>query len=333
MIKFFRKIRQKLLSENKFSKYLVYAIGEIVLVVIGILIALYINNQNEIKQAEKRSEALLNEVLLDLEHLISTSNNQLNFYFNKEKIFYHILQDKLTYEDYVNQTFPSLHGATIWYNGGVKRRTAYQNIINELNSIPDKYKSIINELSYIYNNKFNENYRDIIEELSNENRKNRAKNYEWYSYNISNNQNKEMIEFMLNDYRYKNEVKHYATMVGFHESYILRDKIRAQNCYLKIAKILNKSIDNSKLYMDAKKRAMLSGDWTSKQLPGFIAKVYEDESSLRYKTNIDSLTHTFYPITATRVIDDNGTFFEMIETNGELRVEQMGDIIFEKVNK
>lgn len=47
MIKFFRKIRQKLLSENKFSKYLIYAIGEIVLVVIGILIALSINNWNE----------------------------------------------------------------------------------------------------------------------------------------------------------------------------------------------------------------------------------------------------------------------------------------------
>ncbi len=47
MIKFFRRIRQNLLKENKFSKYLLYAIGEIVLVVIGILIALQINNLNE----------------------------------------------------------------------------------------------------------------------------------------------------------------------------------------------------------------------------------------------------------------------------------------------
>lgn len=54
MIKFFRKIRQKLLTENKsaspagrFSKYLIYATGEIVLVVIGILIALQINNWNQ----------------------------------------------------------------------------------------------------------------------------------------------------------------------------------------------------------------------------------------------------------------------------------------------
>jgi len=47
MIKFFRRIRKNLLTENKFSKYLLYAIGEIILVVIGILIALQINNWNE----------------------------------------------------------------------------------------------------------------------------------------------------------------------------------------------------------------------------------------------------------------------------------------------
>jgi len=47
MIKFFRKIRQKTLTESKFGKYLLYALGEIILVVIGILIALSINNRNE----------------------------------------------------------------------------------------------------------------------------------------------------------------------------------------------------------------------------------------------------------------------------------------------
>jgi len=47
MIKFFRKIRQNLLRENKTGKYFKYAIGEITLVVIGILIALQINNWNE----------------------------------------------------------------------------------------------------------------------------------------------------------------------------------------------------------------------------------------------------------------------------------------------
>ncbi len=55
MIKFFRHIRERLLNENKFSKYLLYAIGEIVLVVIGILIALSINNWNE-GQSKRKAE-------------------------------------------------------------------------------------------------------------------------------------------------------------------------------------------------------------------------------------------------------------------------------------
>ncbi|MFK7811237.1 MAG: DUF6090 family protein [Maribacter sp.] len=61
-MKIFRKIRRKFLSENNFSKYFIYAIGEIVLVVIGILIALQINNWN---QAEKDNRAL-NEYLVKI---------------------------------------------------------------------------------------------------------------------------------------------------------------------------------------------------------------------------------------------------------------------------
>jgi len=72
MIKFFRKIRQNLLTENKFSKYLLYAIGEIVLVVIGILIALSINNQNESRKNQELvsiyKTEMINDLLLDVGH-------------------------------------------------------------------------------------------------------------------------------------------------------------------------------------------------------------------------------------------------------------------------
>lgn len=53
MLKLFRRIRQELLYKNNFKKYLLYAIGEIILVVVGILIALNINNRNEVRKAEK----------------------------------------------------------------------------------------------------------------------------------------------------------------------------------------------------------------------------------------------------------------------------------------
>ena len=67
MIKFFRRIRQNLLSEGKSGKYLLYAIGEIILVVIGILIALQINNWNKTQESMALEKKMLNELLTNLQ--------------------------------------------------------------------------------------------------------------------------------------------------------------------------------------------------------------------------------------------------------------------------
>lgn len=67
MIKFFRKIRKNLIMQNKTPKYFKYAIGEIVLVVIGILIALQINNWNESYKAEAFEKNILSEIHRTLE--------------------------------------------------------------------------------------------------------------------------------------------------------------------------------------------------------------------------------------------------------------------------
>lgn len=73
MISFFRKIRQKLLEENKIGNYLKYAIGEILLVVIGILIALQVNNANQRRlDNNKRNEYIIRikeDIESDLKHL------------------------------------------------------------------------------------------------------------------------------------------------------------------------------------------------------------------------------------------------------------------------
>jgi|TARA_R110000737_G_scaffold352409_1_gene398306 hypothetical protein len=100
MIKFFRKIRQNLLSEGKTSKYFKYAIGEIILVVIGILIALQINNWNENQKAKKLEQVVLKNLaqenkanLVSLNQLMTTvsncydANHVLMELFNKDDAF------------------------------------------------------------------------------------------------------------------------------------------------------------------------------------------------------------------------------------------------------
>tara|TARA_B100000508_G_C11416000_1_gene255775 strand:+ start:198 stop:971 length:774 start_codon:yes stop_codon:yes gene_type:complete len=121
MIKLFRKIRQKLLSENKFSKYLIYAIGEIVLVVIGILIALQINNWNENRKADINQLKYLN--LLKKEALKNISNidielDRIKITTEGQKDIFQLIdeaKDTLS-EAHISQTFFNTFSNAIGFN-------------------------------------------------------------------------------------------------------------------------------------------------------------------------------------------------------------------------
>ncbi len=82
MIKFFPKIRQKLFTENKFSKYLLYAIGEIILVMIGILLALQVNNLNQERLNAIEEQFILQDISNELQAYKFHNNNGRNLQEN-----------------------------------------------------------------------------------------------------------------------------------------------------------------------------------------------------------------------------------------------------------
>ena len=84
MIKFFRKIRYNLMETGKTGKYFKYAIGEIILVVIGILIALQINNWNENRQKKNLERDYLSEIKENL--VRDTLNINKTLHFSSKKI-------------------------------------------------------------------------------------------------------------------------------------------------------------------------------------------------------------------------------------------------------
>lgn len=77
MIKFFRHIRKSLLMENKTGKYFKYAIGEIVLVVIGILIALQVNNWNNKRIENNRAHKFVNKLNIQIANNLATVTNKI----------------------------------------------------------------------------------------------------------------------------------------------------------------------------------------------------------------------------------------------------------------
>ena len=106
MINFFRKKRKKLADDNKALKYTRYAIGEIVLVVIGILIALSINNWNENRKERIQEAILLHQLLIDfnsnLEQLDQKIGMRKDFMHSSKQLFKYIDHPDLRNKDSIN---------------------------------------------------------------------------------------------------------------------------------------------------------------------------------------------------------------------------------------
>ena len=92
MAKFFRTFREKMVKENRFRKYFIYAIGEIVLVVIGILIALWINKLNNSYQNSKKEIIVLSEIRENLVADTIQIYGISKFHKAKKNEIYNILQ-------------------------------------------------------------------------------------------------------------------------------------------------------------------------------------------------------------------------------------------------
>jgi hypothetical protein len=113
MIKFFNKIRKRLLSENKLSKYFIYAIGEIALVVIGILIALQINNASEANKLNQKEFILLLEMQSNLEEdlrdiTFNVSGNSKRNLANQK--VYKALKTKKPFNDSLENFYGNIFG-------------------------------------------------------------------------------------------------------------------------------------------------------------------------------------------------------------------------------
>tara|TARA_R110002051_G_scaffold314290_1_gene391196 strand:+ start:7092 stop:7859 length:768 start_codon:yes stop_codon:yes gene_type:complete len=165
MIKFFRKIRQKLLSENKFSKYMIYAIGEIILVVIGILIAIQLNDFNEEGKERKKElsflQKLKDDINLDIRDL-TLRDSILSVYQSSQEKGLELLLEAKSVKDIL--TLDSLIQFR-WQSFAVNRKT-YDEMLNTSGIYIIKNRELLNHLSdhYALIETYQQNFREINED-------------------------------------------------------------------------------------------------------------------------------------------------------------------------
>ena len=152
MIKFFRKIRYDLMDKNKTGKYLKYAIGEIILVVIGILIAISINNWNENRKIKTKEIETLKEIRTDLIQNIDDIDVNIKYLkISKKanKIIINHIENSLPYNDSLKYHFANLYP----YVAFNMNQTTYDNLKQiGLNLISND--SLKNNISDLYANQY-----------------------------------------------------------------------------------------------------------------------------------------------------------------------------------
>ena len=172
MLKVFRHIRRQLFVEKKFGKYLIYAVGEIVLIVIGILIALQINNWNANKikkQEEKRSYINIRQQIVDDKNDLQKEKNFNNYfslaYQHANKII--ISQDRSKTDSLAIITM-----GLSQYSDFNRNSNTYETLVNSGDLKLLKNSTITSsiqqlETTYIYVNKLEKmHWEIIINELS-----------------------------------------------------------------------------------------------------------------------------------------------------------------------
>ncbi len=145
MFKRFRHIRFKLMETQKTAKYLKYAIGEIILVVIGILIAVAINGKYTDAQNEKKVRAILTQVQHELLTDIADAKRIFGVYIHKDSLGQRILHDSVTVNTPVNQL-----NITNNYVSFSNKKGGYQRLMQNLENLPERYHSLLPDFNYLY---------------------------------------------------------------------------------------------------------------------------------------------------------------------------------------
>lgn len=246
MIKFFRKIRQKLLVENKFSKYLLYAIGEIVLVIIGILIALSVNNKNEMKKNERKFEYNLLQVHKELEINIQNTREGILFYQKQDSIIGSIMSDTLEVEDFKTSDGYYLTNVLFQWHESV----VFNKSFNKLNEVTfdsnDSYKSIISSLDKLYLDKEKGllKWDEIMFSLIMKHEFEFGDKHTWFSSYLWNNEiSDEAINFFLENPFYKNHIADLSNNVKNYLKAIKSYRVGAIKSYNLISDLLDVPIE------------------------------------------------------------------------------------------
>ncbi|TPV35355.1 tetratricopeptide repeat protein [Paucihalobacter ruber] len=294
MIKFFRKIRQNLLTEGKTGKYFKYAIGEIVLVVIGILIALQINTWNEYRKQKQVEKQVLKSLFQEIEK-DKNALKQIDYKYKKDlldisyfrKLYWKeqlSMADALDLKKFFGFVNHDVNPNRITYDEMISTgKLYYLSNENLVNKIIDYYELID---GHIYQSRqdrieFRANFFDVsdmkefwLTVYDNNNKE--------LAYNFANNQNTEIYKTMkvLTEYSHALTRTTQASVVNLYQ--------KAQELQL----LINKELDGTLILVDdtsfSEGNALSNDETLPKNLSGLVSSGKSTDEIIEIIKNQDN---------------------------------------------
>ena len=147
-MKIFRKIRQNLMKKGKVTNYIFYALGEILLVMIGILLALQVNNWNEKRNKNKQLNNILTTISLDLAIDTLAAGQVIDFYEKNTESSLRIINKEITMENY--KECPSCPSLVTIYRPMPIQKKGYELLKNFTNDEAVKNDTLVTNIIQFY---------------------------------------------------------------------------------------------------------------------------------------------------------------------------------------
>jgi hypothetical protein len=217
-----------------------YAIGEIVLVVIGILIALYINNWNEKRKEREKFDQILVEVEKELILNINEIRSEIDYYANMDALAFKVLVDTLTIDDYHGELRYNLLDAIYWYSDVTFIDDSFKKL-SQLNNATIEQQTLYKKLSQSYNVHSSSILLSAkhTAEVVTKNRDELSK-YTWFRNWASNNLDDNIIlDYFLGDPEYFNAVTRYSEVTSNLTAFLERYDREAVKTYKELFNYLD----------------------------------------------------------------------------------------------
>jgi hypothetical protein len=224
-MKFFRKIRYKLMSENKTGKYFKYAVGEIVLVVIGILIALSINNWNENRKQKETLygifQIIKEDILIDLTEINSFIND---FDSIRKPAFEAVLNKNPSKEEYLKH--PEYLTVLEGFRDLAINQRGFELLKNQSSDVGIDKENLASKINLFYNQhliEINVANSELIREFANN--LNDYKQIPWFSSYFLHKETDEAIEYIIDNPLGKNRITMYYLVYAIYARELQKFKV------------------------------------------------------------------------------------------------------------